>query len=119
MLAVLSLLRTAIAMMVGGFVWFVVSNSLGEPTSVMALLPVWFGGLAGGVVCTLYSPRQGVAMAAVSGLLLALSFLWFRHVYLALPVTGSALVALWPLWFPPAYYVGAYGYVLFLIRSRR
>ena len=58
-------------------------------------------------------------MAAVSGLLLALGFLWFRHVYLALPVTGSALVALWPLWFPPAYYVGAYAYVLFLIRSGR
>lgn len=119
MLAVLSLLRTAIAMMVGGFVWFVVSNGLGEPAGITALLPVWIAGLAGGAVCTLYSPRQGVAMAAVSGLLLALSFLWFRHVYLALPVTGSALVALWPLWFPPAYYVGAYAYVLFLIRSGR
>jgi hypothetical protein len=117
-LAVLSLLRTAIAMMVGGFVWFVVSNGLGESTSVMVLLPVWVGGLAGGAVCTLYSPRQGVAMAAVSGLLLALTFLWFRHVYSALPITGSALVALWPLWFPPAYYVGAYAYVLFLIRGR-
>ena len=34
-------------------------------------------------------------------------------------VTGSALVALWPLWFPPAYYVGAYAYVLFLIRRGR
>ena len=119
MLAVLSLLRTAIAMMVGSFVWFVVSNGLGQPTGVAALLPVWMAGMAGGAVCTLYSARQGVAMAAVSGLLLALGFLWFRHVYLALPVTGSASVALWPLWFPPAYYVGAYAYVLFLIRSGR
>ena len=119
MLAVLSLLRTAIAMMVGSFVWFVVSNGLGQPTGVAALLPVWIAGMAGGAVCTLYSARQGVAMAAVSGLLLALGFLWFRHVYLALPVTGSALVALWPLWFPPAYYVGACAYVLFLIRRGR
>ena len=76
-------------------------------------------GMAGGVVCTLYSPRQGIAMAAVSGLLLALLFLWFRHVHLALPIEGGTLVALWPLWFPPAYYVGAYVYVLFLLHSRR
>ena len=115
----LSFLRTVIAMMVGGFVWVLISNALGQPATVMALLPVWVGGLAGGVVCTLYSPRQGIAMAAVSGLLLALLFLWFRHVYLALPIAGGTLVALWPLWFPPAYYVGAYVYVLFLLRSRR
>ena len=62
----------AIAMMVGSFVWFVVSNGLGQPTGVAALLPVWMAGMAGGAVCTLYSARQGVAVAAVSGLLLAL-----------------------------------------------
>ena len=58
------------------FVWFVVSNGLGEPTGMAALLPVDCG-VAGGAVCALYSPRQGVAMAAVSGLLWH-GFLWFR-----------------------------------------
>jgi hypothetical protein len=109
-LSVLSLLRTMIAMMVGGFVWV---------PGVMVLLPVWIAGMAGGAVCTMYSARQGIPMAAVSGLLLALLFLWFRHVHLALPITGGALVALWPLWFPPAYYLGAYAYVLVLLRSER
>ena len=115
----LSFLRTLIAMMVGGFVWVLVNNALGQPAGAMVLLPVWIAGLAGGAVCTMYSARQGVAMAAVSGLLLALVFLWFWHIHLALPITGGALVALWPLWFPPAYYLGAYGYVWFLIRSER
>lgn len=118
-LSVLSLLRTMIAMMVGGFVWVLVNNALGQPPGVMMLLPVWIAGLAGGAVCTMYSVRQGIPMAAVSGLLLALLFLWFRHVHLALPITGGALVALWPLWFPPAYYLGAYAYVLVLLRSER
>ena len=118
-LSVLSFLRTLIAMMVGGFVWVLVNNALGQPAGDMVLLPVWIAGLAGGAVCTMYSARQGVAMAAVSGLLLALVFLWFRHIHLALPITGGALVALWPLWFPPAYYLGAYAYVLILLRSER
>jgi|TARA_Y100000991_G_scaffold215382_1_gene205623 ammonia channel protein AmtB len=118
-LSVLSFLRTLIAMMVGGFVWVLVNNALGQPAGAMVLLPVWIAGLAGGAVCTMYSARQGVAMAAVSGLLLALVFLWFRHIHLALPITGGALVALWPLWFPPAYYLGAYAYVLVLLRSER
>ena len=119
MLSVLSFLRTLIAMMVGGFVWVLANNALGQPAGAMVLLPVWIAGLAGGAVCTMYSARQGVAMAAVSGLLLALVFLWFRHIHLALPITGGALVALWPLWFPPAYYLGAYAYVLVLLRSER
>ena len=118
-LSVLSFLRTLIAMMVGGFVWVLVNNALGQPAGAMVLLPVWIAGLAGGAVCTMYSARQGVAMAAVSGLLMALVFLWFRHVHLALPITGGAMVALWPLWFPPAYYLGAYAYVLVLLRSER
>jgi hypothetical protein len=118
-LSVLSFLRTLIAMMVGGFVWVLVNNALGQPAGAMVLLPVWIAGLAGGAVCTMYSARQGFAMAAVSGLLLALVFLWFRHIHLALPITGGALVALWPLWFPPAYYLGAYAYVLVLLRSER
>ena len=118
-LSVLSFLRTLIAMMVGGFVWVLVNNALGQPEGAMVLLTVWIAGLAGGAVCTMYSARQGVAMAAVSGLLLALVFLWFRHIHLALPITGGALVALWPLWFPPAYYLGAYAYVLVLLRSER
>jgi hypothetical protein len=118
-LSVLSFLRTLIAMMVGGFVWVLVNDALGQPAGAMVLLPVWIAGLAGGAVCTMYSARQGVAMAAVSGLLLALVFLWFRHIHLALPITGGALVALWPLWFPPAYYLGAYAYVLVLLRSER
>ena len=118
-LSVLSFLRTLIAMMVGGFAWVLVNNALGQPEGAMVLLTVWIAGLAGGAVCTMYSVRQGVAMAAVSGLLLALVFLWFRHIHLALPITGGALVALWPLWFPPAYYLGAYAYVLVLLRSER
>ena len=118
-LSVLSFLRTLIAMMVGGFAWVLVNNALGQPEGSMVLLTVWIAGLAGGAVCTMYSARQGVAMAAVSGLLLALVFLWFRHIHLALPITGGALVALWPLWFPPAYYLGAYAYVLVLLRSER
>ena len=118
-LSVLSFLRTLIAMMVGGFAWVLVNNALGQPEGAMVLLTVWIAGLAGGAVCTMYSARQGVAMAAVSGLLLALVFLWFRHIHLALPITGGALVALWPLWFPPAYYLGAYAYVLVLLRSER
>ena len=118
-LSVLSFLRTLIAMMVGGFAWVLVNNALGQPEGAMVLLTVWIAGLAGGAVCTMYSARQGVAMAAVSGLLLALVFLWFRHIHLALPITGGALVALWPLWFPPVYYLGAYAYVLVLLRSER
>ena len=68
-LSVLSLLRTMIAMMVGGFVWVLVNNALGQPPGVMVLLPVWIAGMAGGAVCTMYSARQGIPMAAVSGLL--------------------------------------------------
>ena len=88
MRAVLSLLRAAIAMMVGGFVSVCGQQWIaGEPARYCGAvtcrgLLVWLVVLH--VLPVL--PRQGAAMAAVSGLLLALSFLWFRHVYLALLV---------------------------------
>ena len=117
-LSVLSLLRTMIAMMVGGFVWVLVNNALGQPPGVMVLLPVWIAGLAGGAVCTMYSARQGIPMAAVSGLLLALLFLWFRHVHRRC----RSRVVHWSRcgrYGSTAYYLGAYAYVLVLLRSER
>jgi len=96
----------------GLFVWFVVGLSLGTPESLVAvLLPVWAGGLAGGVVCALFSLRQAVTMAFVCSVLLALGLLWFRHGYLGLALGDNTFVGLWPFWFVPAYYVGAYGYI--------
>ncbi len=115
MLAVLLTLRTVIAMGVGLLVWYVYVLSFGAPTTfVGVLIPVWLGGLAGGVVCSVFSLSQGVSMAFVSGVLLALGFLWVRHGLWDLSLGPDTMVSLWPVWFPAAYYVGAVVYPMVL-----
>ena len=49
------------------------------------------------------------------GVLLTLGFLWVRHGYWGMPLGDNTFLSLWPVWFPPAFYVGAYGYLRFLI----
>jgi hypothetical protein len=116
MLAVLSGLRTIICMGVALLVWYVLVVIVKMPdTLVGVLFPVWLGGLAGGIVSVIFSPRQGVNMAATSGVLMAVGFLWVRHVYLDMPLGRDTLITLWPVWFPPAFYVGAYSYLSFLV----
>ena len=116
MLAVLSSLRTIICMGVAILVWYLFVVILKTPqTFVGVLYPVWIGGLLGGVIAVVFSPRQGLGMAATSGVLLAIGFLWWNHVYLGLSVGTNTFITLWPVWFPPAFYVGAYGYLNFLI----
>jgi hypothetical protein len=116
MLAVLSGLRTIICMGVAFLVWYVFVVLLKTPETMLGVLfPVWLGGLLGGIVSVVFSARQGVVMAFTSGVLLALGFLWVRHGYLDLPLGDNTFVSLWPVWFPPAFYVGAYGYLNFLI----
>ena len=114
--AVLSTLRTLICMGVAFLVWYVLVVIVKMPTTLVGVVaPVWLGGLAGGVVAVVFSPRQGVAMAFTSGVLLALGFLWVRHAYLGVPLGDNTFLSLWPVWFPPAFYVGAYGYLRVLI----
>ena len=48
------------------------------------------------VVC----PRQGITVAFTTGVMMALLFLAFRHVYLGMPLGGDTLHTLWPMWFP-------------------
>ena len=121
MFAVLSVLRTIICMGVAILVWYLFVVILKTPqTFVGVLYPVWIGGLLGGVIAVVFSPRQGLGMAASSGVLLAIGFLWWNHVYLGLSVGTNTFITLWPVWFPPAFYVGAYGYLNFLIsRAKR
>jgi len=120
MQAVLSALRTVICMGVAFLVWYVLVVIVKMPATLVGVVaPAWLGGLTGGVVAVVFSPRQGVTMAFTSGVLLAAGFLWFRHVYLQMPLGDNTLVSLWPVWFPPAFYVGAYGYLRFLIHRAR
>ena len=120
MLAVLSILRTVICMGVAFLVWYVLVVIVKTPATLLGIvLPVWLGGLAGGMVAVLFSPAQGVAMAFTSGMLLALGFLWVRHGVMGMPVGVNTFLSLWPAWFPPAYYVGAYGYLRFLVYRAR
>ena len=98
-------------------VWYVLILWSGLPNTLVGVLaPVWLGGIAGGVVACLFSVRQGIVMAFASGVLLAFGFLWYRHVIADLPLGSNTMITLWPVWFPAAFYVGAYGYILF--RSR-
>ena len=116
MQAVLSGLRTVICMGVAFLVWYFLVVIVKTPaTMVGVLIPVWLGGFIGGVVSVVFSTRQGVTMAFTSGLLLALGFLWVRHGYLGMPLGENTFVSLWPVWFPAAFYVGAYSYLRFLI----
>jgi hypothetical protein len=108
-------LRTLITMGVGLLVWYVVVLAMGAPEQLLkVLLPVWLGGIAGGAVCSIFSPRDGIIMAFTSGVLVAGGFLWVRHVIYGMGLGENTMVTLWPLWFPPAYYVGAFVYILVL-----
>ena len=120
MQAVLSGLRTVICMGVAFLVWYVLVVIVKTPATLLGVVaPVWLGGLAGGVVAVVFSPRQGVTMAFTSGVLLALGFIWVRHGVLDMPLGENTFLSLWPVWFPPAFYVGAYGYIRFLISRAR
>ena len=116
MQAVLSGLRTVICMGVAFLVWYVLVVIVKTPATMLGLvIPVWLAGLAGGVVAVIFSPRQGVTMAFTSGVLLALGFLWVRHGIQGMGLGDNTFISLWPLWFPPAFYVGAYGYLRILV----
>ena len=120
MLAVLSGLRTIICMGVAFLVWYVLVVIVKMPGSLLGVLfPVWLGGLTGGIVSVIFSTRQGLMMATTSGVLLAAGFLWFRHVYLGIGLGTNTVLSLWPVWFPPAFYVGAYCYLSFLIYRKK
>ncbi len=113
---VLLALRTLICMGIGVLVWYVLVFIVKMPLSGLGILmPVWFGGLAGGIVAVIFSPHQGVMMAFTSGVLLALGFLWVRHGLMDVGLGTNTLVSLWPVWFPAAFYVGAYTYLTFLV----
>ena len=108
-------LRTAVAACMGLFVWVLARDLFANGENPIAVtLPVWMSGLAGGVVSALFSPRQGIALAFTTGVILAVLFLAFRHLYLGLPLWANTLITLWPMWFPVAYYLGAYGYLRLL-----
>jgi hypothetical protein len=108
-------LRTAIAGCSGVLVWVLVRDALGaDQTLSTAIVPVWVAGLAGGVVSAMFSPRQGITVAFTTGVMMALLFLAFRHVYLGMPLGSDTLQTLWPMWFPVAYYLGAFGYLTVL-----
>ena len=108
-------LRTAIAGCSGVLVWVLVRDGLSaDQTLSAAIVPVWVAGLAGGVVSAMFSPRQGITVAFTTGVTMALLFLSFRHVYLGMPLGSDTLRTLWPMWFPVAYYLGAFGYLTVL-----
>jgi hypothetical protein len=113
-------LRTAIAGCSGVLVWVLVSDAHGaDQTLSAAIVPVWVAGLVGGVVSAMFSPRQGITVAFTTGVMMALMFLAFRHVYLDMPWGSDTLQTLWPMWFPVAYYLGAFGYLTVLQRLYR
>jgi hypothetical protein len=113
-------LRTAIAGCSGVLVWVLVSDAHGaDQTLSAAIVPVWVAGLVGGVVSAMFSPRQGITVAFSTGVMMALMFLAFRHVYLDMPWGSDTLQTLWPMWFPVAYYLGAFGYLTVLQRLYR
>jgi hypothetical protein len=114
-LAVLLGLRVLIGMGAAVFVWFSMVLLIGAPVSMVSILaPVWLGGLTGGVVCSLFSLRQGLSMAGVCGILLMIGFIWVRHGMLGMPMGENTFVTLWPVWFPPSFYVGAFSYMQFM-----
>ena len=120
MITLLLFLRTGVAVFSGLLIWVVVTQLVGGNASLPSLLiPVWCAGIGGGVLCTVFSPSQGVSLAAVSGVVMALGWLTLRHWVLQIPLEDDWLIALWPVWFIPAYYVGAYGYLRFLWSQHR
>ena len=117
---VLLFLRTAAAACFGLLVWVLVRDAFATEESLFTVtLPVWVAGLAGGVVSALFAPRQGIVLASTTGVVMAVLFLAFRHLYLGLPLEANTLLTLWPMWFPVAYYLGAYGYLTLLQRLYR
>lgn len=111
-MAVLLTLRTIICMGTAFTIWFVAIGLVGgDGTLLGALLPVWLGGMAGGVIACVFSARQGLVMAFVSGVLLMIGFLYVRHGVSDLPLGNNTMLTLWPVWFPPSFYVGAYAYL--------
>ena len=118
MYGVLSFLRTIICSGVAFVIWYLLSQALASsPAVIAALVPVWVAGMVGGLVSALFNPRQSIVLGFTCGVLLMIGFLWVRHGYGDLGLGANPMLTLWPLWFPPAFYVGAYGYLL--VMSRR
>lgn len=119
MLTLLLFLRTGVALSLGLFVWTITTDLFsGLPTTLALLGPVWLGGMCGGLVCMLFSPQQGLSIALVAGVLMAFGFVLVRHGYMGIALGTNTFVTLWPMWFPPAYYLGAYSYILVLRRGK-
>ena len=113
-------LRTAVAACLGLLVWVLVRDAFASEESILTVtVSVWVAGLAGGVVSALFAPRQGIALAFTTGVIMAVLFLASRHLYLGLPLGANTLLTLWPMWFPVAYYLGAYGYLVLMQRLHR
>lgn len=112
MYAVLAFLRTIICTGVAFVIWWVLSGAVGADSLVSLMIPVWIAGMIGGVVCSIFNARQGIMLAFTCGVLLTIGFLYVRHGLAGMPLGSDTLVTLWPLWFPPAFYAGAYGYIL-------
>ena len=117
MYGVLSFLRTIICSGIAFVIWYIAAQSLPQGTLIGVLLPVWLGGMVGGLISALFNPHQGMMLAFTCGILLMIGFLWFRHGMAGLGLGANPFLTLWPVWFPPAFYVGAYGYLLFLSRK--
>ena len=98
------------------FVWLCLVMLLGMPVTLLDLLiPVWVGGLSGGVICSAFSLRLGLQMSFACGVMLTIGFIVVRHGYLSIPLGDDTMRTLWPLWFPPAFYLGAYSYLRFRV----
>ncbi len=107
-LTLLMSLRGLIAILAALFVWYVLQQTLGVVSMVTLLVPVWLGGVCGGVVCASYSRRHAVVMGLICGSALAVGFLFTRW---SAGVAFDSLLAFWPLWFPPSFYVGCVIYL--------
>ena len=117
-MTVLLILRSIVSMSSAVFVWLCMMTMIGTPTSLFdVLLPAIIGGFVGGVICSTFSLRLGLYMAFGSGMILAIAFIIFRQGYLAIPLGDDTMRALWPLWFPPSFYFGAYAYLRFRLNS--
>ncbi len=116
MYGVLSFLRTIICTGVAFVVWYIVSQALPMGGLAGVLMPVWIAGLVGGFISALFNPRQGLMLAFTCGVLLMIGFLWVRHGMSGMGLGVNPMLTLWPVWFPPGFYDGAYGYILFLTK---
>lgn len=116
MYGVLSFLRTIICSGVAFVVWYLVGQALPPDTVFGVFTPVWAAGLVGGFISSLFNPRQGILLAFTCGILLMVGFLWYRHGMNGMGLGANSMLTLWPVWFPPAFYIGAYCHMLFLTR---